>query len=528
MKVLVADNLASCGTDILGRAPGIECVVKKGLSPEELKREIADCDGLVIRSATKVTADIIEAAKRLRVIGRAGIGLDNVDIPAASKRGIVVMNVPDGNVVTTAEHAISMMLALTRNIPQATASLKAGKWEKSKFKGREIYNKTLGIIGIGRIGRIVAERALGLRMKVIAFDPYITEESVEKVGDIEMVGFDDLLARADFITLHVPKTPETANLLDAAAFAKMKPGVMVINCARGGIIDEAALLEAMKSGRVAGAALDVFAKEPPEGNPLLEMDRLICTPHLGASTDEAQENVSRAIAEQVVAYLTTGAIRNAVNVPSLSADVLSRMQPLLTLAERMGSFHAQMAKGALEQVAVDYLGEVAELDCSPLTTALLKGLLTPVLGDAVNFVNAPFLARERGIKVIEARSQTAADFTSLIVLKAKTTAEETLLAGTIFGRSEPRLVRLNSFRLEAAPEGHLLLIQNNDAPGVIGLIGTTLGRHGLNISRMHVGQERHKGQNIVLLGTDTPISDEALEELRALPPVVSALRLEMS
>jgi D-3-phosphoglycerate dehydrogenase len=365
-------------------------------------------------------------------------------------------------------------------------------------------------------------------MKVVAFDPYLTAESVERVGDIEMVSFDELLERADFITLHVPKTPETTNLLSAAAFAKMKPGVMVINCARGGIIDEAALLEAMKSGRVAGAALDVFAKEPPEGNPLLEMERFICTPHLGASTDEAQENVSRAIAEQVVAYLTNGAIQNAVNVPSLSADVLARMQPLLTLAERMGNFHTQMAKGALERVSIEYLGEVAELDCSPLTTAALKGMLTPMLRDAVNFVNAPFLARERGIKVIEAKSNTAADFTSLIVLKAKTSAEENLLAGTIFGRSEPRIVRINSFRLEAAPEGHLLLIQNNDSPGVIGAIGTTLGRHSLNISRMQVGQEVHKGQNIVLLNTDTPVSDAALEDLRRLPQVVSALRLELS
>ncbi len=527
MKVLVADNLAQCGIDILKQAPGIECVVKKGLSPEELKAEIADAHGLVIRSATKVTADIIEAGRELRVIGRAGIGLDNVDVPAASKRGIVVMNVPDGNVITTAEHAISMLLALSRNIPQATASLKAGKWEKSKFKGREVCHKTLGVIGIGRIGKIVADRALGLKMHVIAFDPYISAESVEKTGDIEMVSFEELLARADYITLHVPKTPETANLLNAAAFARMKPGVMVINAARGGIIDEEALLEAMKSGRVAGAAIDVFGKEPPQGNPLLELERLICTPHLGASTDEAQDNVSRAVAEQVVAYLTSGAVRNAVNVPSLSADVLARMQPLLTLAEKMGNFHTQMAKGGLQQVSIEYLGEVAELDCSPLTTAALKGLLTPMLKDAVNFVNAPFLAKERGIRVIEARSATASDFTSLIVLKTVTSAEENVLAGTIFGKSEPRLVRLNSFRLEAAPEGHMLLMQNNDSPGVIGAIGTILGKHGLNISRMHVGRETRKGQNIVLLTTDTPVTDEAVEALRGLPPVVSVLRLEL-
>jgi len=527
MKVLVADNLAQCGIDILQQAPGIECVVKKGLSPDELKAEIADADGLLIRSATKVTADIIEAGKKLRVVGRAGIGLDNVDVAAASKRGIVVMNVPDGNVVTTAEHAISMMLALSRNIPQATASLKAGKWEKSKLKGREIYNKTLGIIGIGRIGKIVAERALGLKMRVIAYDPYITPDSVEKVGDIEVVTFDELLKRADYITLHVPKTPETANLLNAAAFAKMKPGVMVINCARGGIIDEAALLEAMKDGRVAGAAIDVFAKEPPEGNPLLELDKLICTPHLGASTEEAQDNVSRAVAEQVVAYLTNGTVRNAVNVPSLSADVLARMQPYLSLAEKLGNFHSQMAKGALTQVTVEFLGEVAEGDCAPLTTAAVKGLLTPVLKDAVNFVNAPFLARERGIKVIESKSATAADFTSLIVLRATTSGQENLIAGTIFGKSEPRLVRINDFRLEAAPEGHLLLIQNNDSPGVIGLIGATLGKHDLNISRMQVGQEHRKGQNIVLLNTDTPVTDAVLDELRQLAPVVSAVRLEL-
>jgi D-3-phosphoglycerate dehydrogenase len=527
MKVLVTDNLAQCGIDILNQAPGIECVVKKNLSPEELKTEIADATGLVIRSATKASADVIEAGKLLRVIGRAGIGLDNVDVPAASKRGIVVMNAPDGNVITTAEHTISMLLSLSRNIPQATASLKADKWEKSKFKGREVFNKTLGIIGIGRIGKIVADRALGLKMHVIAYDPYITEESVERVGDIEMVTFDELLARSDYISLHVPKTPDTAGLLSAAAFAKMKPGVMVINCARGGIIDEAALYEAIKSGHVAGAAIDVFGKEPPVGNPLLTLDRLICTPHLGASTEEAQDNVSRAVAEQIVAYLNGGTIRNAVNVPSLSADILARMRPLLTLAEKMGSFHAQMAKGAMTDVSIEYLGEVAELDCTPLTTAALKGLLTPVLKDGVNFVNAPFLARERGIKVIESKSSTATDFTSLIVFKAKAGAEENVLAGTIFGKSEARLVRINSFRLEAGLEGHSLLIQNNDSPGVIGLIGTTLGRHGLNISRMQVGRETHKGRNIVFLNTDTPVTAEVLEELRTLEPVVSAIRLEL-
>ncbi|MFH0811087.1 MAG: phosphoglycerate dehydrogenase [Pseudomonadota bacterium] len=527
MKVLVADNLAQCGIDVLQRTPGIECVVKKGLSPDELKVAVADAEGLVIRSATRVTADIIEAAPRLRVIGRAGIGLDNVDVSAASKRGIVVMNVPEGNVVTTAEHAISMLLALSRNIPQATASLKAGRWEKSRFKGREIFNKTLGIVGIGRIGKIVADRALGLKMRVISYDPYISPESVERVGDVEMVSFDEMLARSDYISLHVPKTPDTTNLLNAAAFAKMKPGVMVINCARGGIIDEEALLAALRSGKVAGAAIDVFAKEPPDGNPLLEIDGLICTPHLGASTNEAQDNVSRGVAEQVAAYLTEGTVCNAVNVPSLSADVLSRMQPLLTLAEKMGSFHSQMAKGALKQVSIEYLGEVSEIDCTPLTTAVLKGLLTPVLRDAVNFVNAPFLAKDRGIKVIEAKSATATDYTSLLVVRAVTSSEENVLAGTIFGRGEPRVVRINSFGLEAAPEGHLLLIQNDDNPGVIGGIGTTLGRHNLNISRMHVGQAPDKGRNIVLLNTDTPVSDAAFEELRGLTSVVSALRLEL-
>ncbi len=525
MRVLVSDNLAEVGIKIFEDTPGIEVDVNTGLTHEELRGIIGQYDALVIRSATKVTADIINAAHKLRVIGRAGIGLDNVDIPAASARGIVVMNAPEGNTITTAEHAIALLLSLARNIPQATASLREGKWEKKKLQGRELYNKTLGLVGAGHIGRIVGDRAKGLKMKVIVYDPYIKPETIEKL-DFEPVSFDELLARADFVTIHTPKTDETTNMFNKDTFAKMKPGAMLINCARGGIVNEDDLYNALESGLLSGAALDVFKKEPPGKIKLMELPNFICTPHLGASTREAQENVAKIIANQVVAYLLHGTVQNAVNVPSISAELMTTLRPYVTLVERLGLLQAQLTDTAITEVQVSYSGSVAQFDVTPLTTALLKGLLTPIK-DGVNFVNAPVIAKERGIKVIESKSETSEDFTSLVRVAVKSLEGENVVAGTIFGKKFPRILRINNFYLEAIPEGHNLLIHSRDIPGVIGTIGTTLGKNNVNISRMQVGEEKNKQQNIIFLATSTPADDSVLKQLQDLEHVFSVRRIEL-
>lgn len=526
MKVLVSDNLADLGVERLLDVPEFEVEVNTSLTEDEFRHIIKEYDALVIRSGTKVTADVIEAADNLKVIARAGIGLDNVDITAASKRGIVVMNTPEGNVITTAEHAIAMVLALTRNIPQATSSLKAGKWEKKRFRGKEVFNKVLGVIGVGRIGRIVADRAMGLKMNVIGFDPYISSDVVDKLG-IKGVTLDELYAQADYITVHTPMTQETRSLINAEAFAKMKKGVFVINCARGGIVDEQALYDAIQSGTVAGAALDVFVKEPPTDNPLLQLDQVIATPHLGASTDEAQENVAVAVADQVIDYLLRGTIRNAVNAPSIDGAVLAQLRPYLNLAEKLGSIAAQITKGAIKEVFVEYIGEVTTLDTKPLSLSVLKGLLTPILGDMVNFVNVPFHAKERNIRVTESTRSEAEDFTNLITVRVKTSEAHNLVSGTFFGKLEPRLVRINDFRLEAAVEGHLVLIYNIDTPGTIGAIGTCLGRHNINISMMNVGQVLERGENIIFLRTDTRVPKHVMQELMAMENVNVVQVLEL-
>jgi D-3-phosphoglycerate dehydrogenase len=526
LKVLVSDKLADIGVKMFQEAEGIEVDVKTGLSPEELKAVIGDYDGLAIRSATKVTAEILAAAKRLKVVGRAGIGLDNVDIPAATKQGVAVMNTPEGNVVTTAEHAVAMMLALSRNIPQGTASLKAGRWEKKKLQGKEVFDKTLGVLGYGRIGSIVADRARGLKMKVIVHDPHMTRELIAQHG-FEPVTIEELYRRSDYITIHVPKMKETLNLINKEAFDRMKPGVFLIHCARGGIVNEKDLLEALKSKKVGGAALDVFETEPPGDSPLLALDNVICTPHLGASTEEAQTNVAVAVAEQMIRFLTTGTVINAVNVPSVTGELLVKLQPYLTLAERMGCLHAQLAAGAIESLTVTYLGDFGNLDMTPVTTSALKGLLSPVLKDMVNFINAPIIAKERGIKVVESRNAEAEDYTNLIMIEATTGQRCNTISGTIFGKRESRIVRINDFRLEVCPEGHLLLVHNEDTPGAIGSIGTLLGQHKINIARMHVGQERDGKRNVIFIDTDSPAPPETVEELRRLPVVKSVIPLEL-
>ena len=526
MKVLVSDQLSEVGVKIFQETPEIDVDVNTGLTPEELKAIIGQYDGLVIRSATKVTSEIIDAAGNLKVIGRAGIGLDNVDIPAASKHGIVVMNTPEGNTITTAEHTIAMMFALSRNIPQATASLKDGKWEKKKLKGQELFNKTLGLIGVGHIGRIVANRARGMKMKVIVYDPYIKPDAIEKM-ELEPVSFDELLNRADYISVHTPKTEETTDIINKEAISKMKKGAMVINCARGGIINENDVHDALKSGHLGGAAFDVFTTEPPGKTELMDMPNVICTPHLGASTKEAQDNVAKDVAEQIVAYLLHGTIKNAVNVPSVSAELMATLRPYVTLIERMGAFQAQLADSAILEVQIDYSGTVTQYDLGPMTTAALKGLLTPILKDDVNFINAPHIAADRGIKVIESKSNTAQDFASLVKLTVKTLEGKNIISGTIFGKKLPRILRINDFYLEAIPEGHNLFIHNIDQPGAIGRIAATLGKNNINISHMKVGKEKKNNKNIILLTTSDFVSHDILEDLRGLEDVISVRRIEL-
>lgn len=526
MKVLISDNLGEVGVQMFYDAEGIDVDVNTGLEPEELKEIIGNYEGLVIRSATKVTKEILESATRLKVVGRAGIGLDNVDIPEATKRGVVVMNTPTGNVITTAEHAIAMMMSLTRNIPAGTASLKEGRWEKKKLQGREVFEKTMGVIGYGKIGSIVADRARGLKMRVVIYDPFVTPEKIQNDG-FEPMTLEALYQHADYITIHVPKMKTTQGLLNKAAFDQMKEGVMIINCARGGVINEADLYDAIVSGKVAKAALDVFETEPPQkDNPLLGLDQVICTPHLGASTKEAQTNVAVMVADQMIQYLTKGTIINAVNVPSVTGEALQKVGPYIKLAEMVGALQAQLIHGAPKEVEVQYFGNFKGIDLSPVTTALLKGLLTPMVKDLVNFVNAHVMANDRGIKVSETTIPSHKEYTSLINVKIVTTKGENLVAGTVFGINDVRIVRINTFRLELIPLGHMALIYNRDIPGSIGEIGTTLGMHKINISRMQVGQEEGGQRNIIFLCTDSPMSEDVLGELRALETVREVTPLE--
>ncbi len=524
-RVLVSDDLAPHGLEILEQARGIELDYRPGLSPGELCEAIASAEGLVVRSGTKVTADVIQAAPQLRVIGRAGIGVDNVDVAAATARGIVVMNTPGGNNITTAEHAIALLISLARHIPQATASMKQGRWDKNKYIGMELYLRTLGVIGLGNIGRIVAERARGLGMKVIAHDPFLTEAVAAQL-DVELVTLDQLLARADAISIHVPRTKDTAGMLGRKAFAKCRPGVLIVNAARGGILDEEALLAALDEGRVGGAALDVFAEEPPKpDHPLVSHERVICTPHLGASTEQAQLNVAIAIAEQVRDYLLQGVIRNAVNVPSISKELLERVRPYLALAEKLGRMHGQLAPAGIEQVEVEFSGEAAGFDVTPMTVAVLKGLLESVT-DQVNMVNAPVLARQRGIQVVESKSSTSRDFVSAISVRVRGVLDR-LIVGAVFQGGQPRIVRVDQFMLEAIPEGPTLLLHNHDRPGVVGKVGTILGEEGLNISRMQLALAPDGSEAAMLVNITKPPAREALERLRQMPEVISAQFLDL-
>jgi D-3-phosphoglycerate dehydrogenase len=520
MKILISDNLSKQGVEILQKA-GLTVDVKTKMPKEELLRDIKRYEGLIVRSATKVTADVIAAAEKLRIVGRAGSGLDNVDIVSATKRGIVVMNTPGGNTVTTAEHTLAMMFALARKIPQATDSMKAGKWEKDRFMGMELYNKTLGIVGMGQIGSHVAKLAQGVMMNVIAFDPYLAEDRARKMG-VEMMGLHELFRRADIVSVHTPLTSETKNIINADTIGTMKDGVRIINCARGGIVSEKDLYDALKSGKVGGAAFDVFEEEPIAPNhPLLKLDNFVCTPHIGASTTEAQENVATGIAEQIVDYLTRGIARGAVNVPSVPADLLPRLQPYITLAEKLGHLQSQLYEGGIERVTIEYKGEVANVNVAPLTIAALKGLLTPILEETVNYVNAPVIARERGIEVKEVKSSDAGDFTSLITLLVEADKKTSRIAGALYSRRDPRIVQLDRFRVEIVPEGHMLFILNNDRPGVIGDVGHILGKHQINIARMQCSREEKGGQALLILGVDGPLPAEALRAVTVAKNILS-------
>ncbi len=525
MKVLISDNLSSQGVNILKNA-GLEVDVKTGMPPEELKKEIEKYDALVVRSATKVTRDIIDSAKNLKVIGRAGSGLDNVDKVAATKRGIVVMNTPGGNTVTTAEHAISLLFSMARKIPQATASMKQGKWEKKKFNGVELYNKALGIIGLGNIGAHVARMARGIGMNIMAYDPFLNEEKAKALG-VKAVSLEELIKNADVITIHTPLTEETRGMINAGTIAKMKNGVMLINCARGGIVDEGALYDALKSGKVAAAGLDVFEKEPPVNCPLLELDNVVVTPHLGAATQEAQENVAVAIAEQIVDYLVHGTIRNAVNFPSLSADILHVINPYINLADRIGGFLSQNFDDAIEQVIIEYRGGVSELMIEPVKIAVLKGILTPILEETVNFINAPLIAQERGINVKEMTTADAGDYQSMLVVTIKSRLKTGRAAGVLHGKKEPRIIAIDGFTIEIVPEGDMLVILNTDKPGVIGSIGALLGKNNINIARMQFGREKPGGSAVTVVSVDTPASKDILSEIKKLPNIISVKQIHL-
>ncbi len=523
-KVLISDALSDTVVQIFkDRGIDVTFEPKLGKDKEKLAGMIGEFDGLAIRSATKVTEKLIGKADKLRVVGRAGIGVDNVDIKAATARGIIVMNTPFGNSITTAEHAVSMMLSLARQIPQANASTHQGKWEKSRFMGVELFNKTLGIIGCGNIGAIVADRAHGLKMRVISFDPFLSAERAQELG-VEKVELEQLLARADFISLHTPLTDQTRNILSAESLAKTKPGVRVINCARGGLIDEAALADALRSGHVAGAALDVFAQEPAESNELFDMDNVICTPHLGASTDEAQENVAVQVAEQMADYLLKGAITNAINFPSISAEDAPRLTPWVRLAEQLGSFAGQLTGVALKGIHIEYCGDVSELNIKPMTAAALAGVMRSTLQD-VNMVSASSIAKERGIAVEELLCDVGGIYESYIKLTVKTAEYNRSIAGTVFSEDRLRIIQVRDIDMDFELTPHMMFIRNSDKPGFIGSFGQLLGDHGVNIATFNLGREMPGGDAITVVALDEPITDDVLAEVTALPHVVRAKRL---
>jgi D-3-phosphoglycerate dehydrogenase len=522
-KVLISDELSSAAVQIF-KDRGVDVDFKPGMKADALLACIGDYDGLAVRSATKVTKEVLAKATNLKVIGRAGIGVDNIDVDEATARGVIVMNTPFGNSITTAEHAIAMMFSLARDIPAANASTQAGKWEKNGFMGVELAAKTLGVLGCGNIGSIVADRALGLKMKVAAYDPYLTPERAKDIG-VEKVELDELFARADFITLHTPLTDSTRDIINAAAIAKMKDAVRIINCARGELVVEADMVAALKSGKVGGAAFDVFPTEPAKESPYFGLDNVVCTPHLGAATTEAQENVALQVAEQMSDYLMTGAVVNALNMPSVSADDAPKLRPYMKLAEDLGGFTGQLACDGFDSVTIDYDGHVAELNTRPLTAIVLKGLLSPLM-DTVNMVNAPVIARQRDIDVTETTHERSGDYQTLIRVTVEGKGGKRSISGTLFGGDKPRVVEVNGIPLEAEIGQHMLFVTNQDKPGFIGSLGQALETAGINIATFGLGRLKAGGDAVALVNTDDAVDDATLDKVRALPYVMQAEALD--
>ncbi|APG92402.1 phosphoglycerate dehydrogenase [Sinorhizobium americanum] len=513
-RVLVSDELSETAVQIFrDRGVEVDFQPKLGKDKEKLAEIIGNYDGLAIRSATKVTEKLIAAATNLKVVGRAGIGVDNVDIPAASRRGIIVMNTPFGNSITTAEHAVALMFAVARQLPAADNSTQAGKWEKSKFMGVEITGKVLGVIGAGNIGSIVCARAIGLKMHVLAYDPFLSKERAEEMGVVK-VELDELLAQADFITLHVPLTDKTRNILSGEAIAKTKPGVRIINCARGGLVDEKALADALKSGHVHGAGFDVFEVEPATESPLFGLPNVVCTPHLGASTTEAQENVALQVAEQMADYLVKGAVTNAINMPSITAEEAPILKPFIRLADVLGAFVGQATESAIKEIEILYDGSTAAMNTKALTSAVLAGLIRPQVAD-VNMVSAPIMIKEKGIILSEVKRDKTGVFDGYIKLTVKTANQTRSVAGTVFSDGKPRFIQIKGINLDADVGNHMVYITNTDVPGMIGFIGTTLGDAGVNIANFQLGREKQGGDAIALLYVDGPVSETVLDKLRA-------------
>ncbi len=527
IKVLISDPLSQEGVKILKDNKFKVTEVSK-LSENELAKKIKGYDALIVRSGTTVTKKIIEASDKLKVIGRAGVGLDNVDVKAASKKGIVVMNAPSGNTFSTAELAFSLMMALSRNIPQASRSVKEGKWERKKFMGVELYGKTLGVIGLGRIGAEFSKRALSFGMKILAFDPFLSEERA-KALNVEPADMDTLLKKSDFITIHTPLTDETRYLLDDKAFKKMKKGVRIINAARGGIVDEKALAKNIKNGKVAGAALDVYdtKSKPPVDSPVVNMEQVITTPHLGASTSEAQVNVAVDMAKSISDALLGKGFRNAANIPVVEKEALEALQPYVNLAERLGCIQAQLIDDPIKSITVKYIGEIANLDVSVITRALIKGIFDPILEEDVNFVNALLIAQERGIQIIEKKTSQIMDFANLLSVEFDTGKKKHFIMGTLFSNKEPRIIKMDKFYVEAVPAGYMLVVSNNDAPGVVGKIGTLLGKHGINIAEMSFGRDKKSGEAISLLNVDSEIPKNVIRKLKKAKDILDVKQVRV-
>jgi D-3-phosphoglycerate dehydrogenase len=521
VKVLVSDPISDKGIEILKNE--VEVDVLTGLEPSELVKKIGEYDALIVRSETKVTKEVIEAGKKLKIIGRAGVGVDNIDVAAATGRGIIVVNAPEGNTISAAEHTIAMMMAMSRNIPQANASLKNKKWDRKKFMGVEVRDKTLGVVGLGRIGAEVAKRAQGMEMKILAYDPFITPERAGELG-VELTTVEDIVKRADYITVHTPLTKETTNLIDTKQFGMMKKGVRVINCARGGIINEEALAKAVHEGIVASAAIDVFVSEPPFDSPLLGHENIIVTPHLGASTEEAQVNVAISVAEQVINLHKGLPVKNAINMPYVKPEVMQILEPYFPLAEKMGKMCTQLIGTNFEKIDISYSGEIADKNIAPVTLAVLKGVLEPILGSGVNYVNASGIAKERKVKVTESKSKTTEGYPSQISVKLSRKGEEKVVCGTIIGK-EPHIIRIDEYGIDVVPSGYMIVAKHQDHPNIIGPCCMVLGKNNINIAGMQVGRIKMGGNAIMVLSVDSEVSDQILNEIKSVDGIIDAKRV---